>query len=224
MFDLMYESRGVGLAANQVDLPLRLFVANLEADPENGEELVFINPVISRLGSDSEYAAFVRRMFNRHDRSTDTDFAQLYARLQKRYGPKFERDTPTQLGLLGYYLGTTHIKSVQTLSRWDKRRAIVFYDHVIELYPDYRDLNRLVDLLEDSDIQTRGHFAQMAMQKNVFDDPEFLALISRENARFLEHLVWLEKQIPMQTIQSRLREFTSGVRALNNYGPAWALL
>ncbi len=48
MFRLMYEARGVGLAANQVDLPIRLFVANLESDPQEGEELVFINPVISR--------------------------------------------------------------------------------------------------------------------------------------------------------------------------------
>ena len=48
MFDLMYAARGVGLAANQVDLPLRLFVANLQADPEEGEELVFVNPVVSR--------------------------------------------------------------------------------------------------------------------------------------------------------------------------------
>lgn len=48
MFELMYEAGGVGLAANQVDLPFRLFVANLQRDPEEGEELVFINPVISR--------------------------------------------------------------------------------------------------------------------------------------------------------------------------------
>ncbi|MCB9922884.1 MAG: peptide deformylase [Planctomycetaceae bacterium] len=47
MFKLMYEARGVGLAANQVDLPIRLFIANLEADPEKGEEMVFINPVVS---------------------------------------------------------------------------------------------------------------------------------------------------------------------------------
>ena len=46
MFRVMYEARGVGLAANQVDLPLRLFVANLISDPEEGEEYVFINPVI----------------------------------------------------------------------------------------------------------------------------------------------------------------------------------
>ena len=48
MFELMYEAGGIGLAANQVDLPYRLFIANLAADPEEGEELVFINPVLSR--------------------------------------------------------------------------------------------------------------------------------------------------------------------------------
>lgn len=48
MFELMYEAGGVGLAANQVDLPFRLFVANLQSDPEESEELVFLNPVISR--------------------------------------------------------------------------------------------------------------------------------------------------------------------------------
>jgi len=47
MFDLMYAAKGIGLAANQVDLPLRFFIVNLEAKPEGGEELVFINPVIS---------------------------------------------------------------------------------------------------------------------------------------------------------------------------------
>lgn len=48
MFELMYQNRGVGLAANQVDLPYRLFVVNLEGDPAKGEEMVFVNPVISR--------------------------------------------------------------------------------------------------------------------------------------------------------------------------------
>jgi peptide deformylase len=49
MFDCMYEARGVGLAANQVDLPYRLFVANLTADPdEPDQEQVFINPVLSK--------------------------------------------------------------------------------------------------------------------------------------------------------------------------------
>lgn len=54
MFELMYEANGVGLAANQVNLPLRLFVANLQGNREEGEELVFINPVISRAKSTDE--------------------------------------------------------------------------------------------------------------------------------------------------------------------------
>ncbi len=54
MFELMYEAKGIGLAANQVDLPLRFFIVNLEGDPANGEELVFINPVVSHPKSNSE--------------------------------------------------------------------------------------------------------------------------------------------------------------------------
>lgn len=47
MFDLMYEHEGIGLAANQVDLPYRLFVCNPKGDPDEKEaEYVFINPVI----------------------------------------------------------------------------------------------------------------------------------------------------------------------------------
>lgn len=48
MFELMYEHRGVGLAANQVDLPYRLFIVNIAGKPGEGEERVFINPVLTR--------------------------------------------------------------------------------------------------------------------------------------------------------------------------------
>ncbi|MGB7737294.1 MAG: peptide deformylase [Thermoguttaceae bacterium] len=48
MFDLMYEQKGVGLAASQVGLPYRFFIINLEGDPAKAPEHVFINPVISR--------------------------------------------------------------------------------------------------------------------------------------------------------------------------------
>lgn len=44
MLDLMYEAEGVGLAANQVDLPIRLFVANPAGRRDEGEELVLLNP------------------------------------------------------------------------------------------------------------------------------------------------------------------------------------
>jgi len=55
MFELMYEAKGVGLAANQVNLPLRLFVANPSGVEGEGEEFVFINPVISK-GTGNEVA------------------------------------------------------------------------------------------------------------------------------------------------------------------------
>ncbi|HEX3727505.1 MAG TPA: peptide deformylase [Pirellulales bacterium] len=53
MFDLMYAANGIGLAANQVDLPYRMFVLNLEADPAVADqEHVFLNPVLtSRKGT-----------------------------------------------------------------------------------------------------------------------------------------------------------------------------
>ena len=48
MLDLMYADEGIGLAANQVDLPYRLFVMNVHSDPAaREEEHVFINPVIT---------------------------------------------------------------------------------------------------------------------------------------------------------------------------------
>lgn len=54
MFDAMYAAQGIGLAANQVDLPVQLFVINLAGRPDEGEELVFINPVVSSPKGSSE--------------------------------------------------------------------------------------------------------------------------------------------------------------------------
>lgn len=55
MFDLMYEARGIGLAANQVGFPFRFFVLNLTADPEQtDQEQVFLNPEIVKRHSTDE--------------------------------------------------------------------------------------------------------------------------------------------------------------------------
>ncbi|WP_437206226.1 peptide deformylase [Planctomicrobium sp. SH664] len=49
MFELMYEAKGIGLAANQVGLPFRFFIVNLgERQGEDDEEMVFLNPRILR--------------------------------------------------------------------------------------------------------------------------------------------------------------------------------
>jgi peptide deformylase len=55
MFELMYAAKGVGLAANQVNLPFRFFVLNITADRAQKEkELVFINPEIVKRHSSTE--------------------------------------------------------------------------------------------------------------------------------------------------------------------------
>lgn len=68
MFELMYEHEGIGLAANQVDLPYRLFVMNLAGEPDaKDEEHVFINPVI------------VHRKGSAEDREGCLSFPQIFA-------------------------------------------------------------------------------------------------------------------------------------------------
>ncbi len=48
MFELMYEARGVGLAANQVAIPYRFFIINVSGDADLAdEEHVFLNPELS---------------------------------------------------------------------------------------------------------------------------------------------------------------------------------
>ena len=55
MLDLMYQQKGIGLAANQVDLPYRLFVMNVQGDSAAKElEYIFINPVIVKRSGTAE--------------------------------------------------------------------------------------------------------------------------------------------------------------------------
>lgn len=46
MFETMYEYNGVGLAATQVDVHLRVFVADCAGEEEEPQPLAFINPEI----------------------------------------------------------------------------------------------------------------------------------------------------------------------------------
>jgi peptide deformylase len=72
MFDLMYEHKGIGLAANQVALPYQVFVLNLTADPEKADqEQVFINPEI------------IKRHSSVVDEEGCLSFPGLYAKVQR---------------------------------------------------------------------------------------------------------------------------------------------
>lgn len=53
MFDLLYEAKGLGLAANQVALPYQLLILNVSGNPQDPKQgRAYINPVIlERKGS-----------------------------------------------------------------------------------------------------------------------------------------------------------------------------
>ena len=107
--------------------------------------------MISRLSIDAEYDAFVRRMFNRHDTTTEADFRELPHRLQGVYGESFSLNDPSMLGMLGHYLGEPEIRRLEDLSPWDKRRAIVFYDQISQLYPREWHLEQLAEVLQQAE-------------------------------------------------------------------------
>lgn len=54
MVELMYAHRGVGLAATQVNLPLRMFVWDPTGDADSGQATVYLNPTITRPRSNEE--------------------------------------------------------------------------------------------------------------------------------------------------------------------------
>jgi peptide deformylase len=72
MLELMYEARGLGLAANQVALPYRLLVMNLSGDPQQrDQEGVYINPVI------------LERKGTIEDEEGCLSFPKLYAKVRR---------------------------------------------------------------------------------------------------------------------------------------------
>lgn len=145
MFELMYEARGIGLAANQVGLPYRLFVINPSADPAEKElEQVFINPqIIKRNGSE--------------------DAEEGCLSLPEIYGPvtRAERITVEAFDLSGenfaYELGGIHARVVQHES--DHLDGVMFTDRI-----DAAALAELQPLLDDMTAQMKRqqHEGQLA--------------------------------------------------------------
>lgn len=116
MFELMYEHRGVGLAANQVDLPYRLFILNHEGDDgDRAGELVFINPVITQRKGMAE------------QEEGCLSFPELYAPVRRP-----EKVTVTAYNLSGeevtYHADGLLARAVQ--HEYDHLEGVLFVDHV----------------------------------------------------------------------------------------------
>jgi peptide deformylase len=72
MLELMYEAKGLGLAATQVGLPYRLLVMNLSgAAQDRSQEAVYINPVI------------LERKGSQEDEEGCLSFPGLYAKVRR---------------------------------------------------------------------------------------------------------------------------------------------
>ncbi len=48
------EDDGVAIAAPQIDVPMRMFVVSKKAMPKGGDDMVFINPTITKIGKKKE--------------------------------------------------------------------------------------------------------------------------------------------------------------------------
>ena len=122
MFDLMYEAHGIGLAANQVAIPLRFFVLNLTADPEQrDQEQVFINPEVVKRHSTEEFEegclsfpslyAKVRRPKRVKVRAYDLEGNDLTIDADELYGRALQHETDHLHGRLFVDLLEPGIKS-----------------------------------------------------------------------------------------------------------------
>jgi len=79
MFELMYEARGLGLAANQVAIPHQFLVMNISGDANQKEqEEIFINPII------------VERKGNVDDSEGCLSFPGIYQRVRRAKAVKVQ--------------------------------------------------------------------------------------------------------------------------------------
>lgn len=154
MLDLMYASSGVGLAANQVNLPLRLFVANPTGVRGEGEEFVLLNPEIQR------------------PKGTEVDREGCLS-LPEIFGPV---KRPKQVRLSGYDLQGNLIERTVDgfLARvlqheYDHLEGVLFFDRMSE-----ESVRELQDALDDLE----SEFCRRQAAGTIPSDEELLAQIT----------------------------------------------
>ena len=137
MFELMYSARGIGLAANQVALPYRLFVINPTGDKEEkDQELVFINPQITRKNgseTDEEGCLSLPEIFGPVTRAT-----KIIVDAFDLHGQQFELE-----------LEDLHARVVQ--HEYDHVEGVMFTDRVPPL-----ELQKIQPLISDLELQFRN--------------------------------------------------------------------
>lgn len=94
MFETMYQARGVGLAAPQIGINIRLSVVDVSADKT--QQLVLVNPEIVESHGETQYEEGCLSVPGAYDTVTRAEKVRI--RAQDRHGAFFEM---TADGLLG---------------------------------------------------------------------------------------------------------------------------
>lgn len=94
MFETMYQARGVGLAAPQIGINIRLSVVDVSADKT--QQLVLVNPEIVESHGETQYEEGCLSVPGAYDTVTRAEKVRI--RAQDRHGEFFEM---TADGLLG---------------------------------------------------------------------------------------------------------------------------
>ncbi|MDB4756788.1 peptide deformylase [Mariniblastus sp.] len=152
MFDLMYEASGVGLAANQVDLPVQLFVTNPAGERGDGEEHVFINPVLSRpKGSEEkqEGCLSLPELYGNVIRPRE-----IHCQAYNLKGQEFKR---TVDGLFGRIIQheTDHLQGVLFIDRMKESIRESVSDEIEEFEIEFQSMRDSGTIPDDSIIRKR---------------------------------------------------------------------
>ncbi|MCA9012352.1 MAG: peptide deformylase [Planctomycetaceae bacterium] len=161
MFELMYSARGIGLAANQVALPYRLFVINPSGDKaEKDQEIVFINPQITRKNgseTDEEGCLSLPEIYGPVTRAT-----KIVVDAFDLNGQQFELE-----------LEDLHARVVQ--HEYDHVEGVMFTDRVAS-----EELQKIQPLISDLELQFRNRQKEGTIES---DEQLRKKLLALEKAR-----------------------------------------
>lgn len=153
MFELMYQHNGCGLAANQVDLPYRLFVMNATGDPaQTDQQFVFINPVLSQpkgSGEKEEGCLSLPGLYapvRRPDRITIRGYNLKGQELNLAAEGFFARVVQHE---------TDHLDGVLFIDRLSPTNKIAVRDKIEEFETEFRQRRQRGEIPDDAAIQAR---------------------------------------------------------------------
>jgi peptide deformylase len=149
MFELMYEHRGVGLAATQVDLPIRLFVMNSTGNRDEGVERVLINPVISRPRSNEELEEGCLSLPNVHGNVIRAKTIHINA--FDLAGKELDEDVSGFEARIMQH-ETDHLNGMLFIDRMNAGATTDIVDELDSLATDFRSRQRTASILSDEEL------------------------------------------------------------------------